>query len=1215
MRRLCDWFSGSQTTSSKSGPEFFFDYLGPVDELSADSSYIYALSYALKEEPILNIALSGPYGSGKSSIIKSYQKIYKEEFINVSLATFEHDEIDEQNKKSDRYNYDGNKIEESIVKQILYNKSYIDIDRSPIDKFSIFNGFYKKSILIIIFLISSYFCFKDYYGLSFSQIRDRGLTSPSVFSPIFLVLFLLGASLGLRWLLAASSKFSLKDISFSSAGLEVGAAAKESFLSAHLDEIIYFFQATDKKVVVFEDLDRFKKPEVFHKLREINKIVNENQKGNKVVKFIYAISDSIFKESDRTKFFDFIIPVIPISDANNSYFKIRDELERRNINFGLDERFIQDTSYYLYDFRIIKNIVNEFEMYVSILNGHGLDRTRLFAVLVYKNVYSDDFEKLHNHDGILHKICTSRDELERRRNQQLDQRSKDVLVSIEESNAEKVRSLDDLVSIYLLAILLDSNLRDKSIRSFQVAGTDYNLEQIANPEAFRALVDVNKFVVIAGPPPGYGRNDAYRFEFKAIERSVDERRPFLSRWEAIENQSSEGKLALQTEHRELIKLRDQTRKLSFSELIAKDIEYFDKLIFAATNDIDQSKFLLLRSLLLSGYLDENYSDYTSEIRVGWLGKNDITYRRLVRAGKVPYVDLELENPDKVCEFLSDTDFGKASVLNISLIDYLFDPTTDASQQQSITLEYLAANFETSDEFLVLYYEAGKNHHILVSLLAEKWSEVSASLLASPNSFHHMAALIRYASADMIASEMNGKREFTSFVEEYGAELQQGLLFELRVHFPLYAELGVRFPKLRDFLDCRELLHFAASNCLYTFTPDNISIAYSIRLGDPLKRELELERANYTTIINASDEHLKQYVEKNLQLYVKNVLIELPDNRHESDEAILKVLNSGDVSDKDIKAFVSRQEHVFENFKSIPNEWMTFFLATHKVRIGWAVIAEYLASDEFEPETLLGVIQENDSIAILKKQNIGDLDLSETAYKRLVKFVWLNNDVDDEAYVQLAPGLPEKYDEFPEGLSRDKFIALARSGKIALSASSFETADGDDELLAELILENEATFSSSIDEFPVSPEVVSLLWKGSLGADTRVMLVGRMDAAEFKNRQDLMQSVAKFIVDSEIDVSWMDIELIRLCVSSCRDLGTNVELILRVSATGRIVEIPGLLRRLEGRYRRLGESRKQPTIPKNDIGLKLVRELERVNLVSKYIEEKDAIHVYNRRFDD
>ncbi len=79
-----------------------------------------------------------------------------------------------------------------------------------------------------------------------------------------------------------------------------------SGLNKHIDEIIYFFEATDKNILVIEDLDRFNSTELFSKLREVNFIINNSPKikDKKVVKFIYAIKDDVFtKNLNRTKFF------------------------------------------------------------------------------------------------------------------------------------------------------------------------------------------------------------------------------------------------------------------------------------------------------------------------------------------------------------------------------------------------------------------------------------------------------------------------------------------------------------------------------------------------------------------------------------------------------------------------------------------------------------------------------------------------------------------------------------------------------------------------------------------------------------------------------------------------------------------------------------------------------------------------------------------------
>lgn len=53
--------------------------------------YREALDYVFSSGKIRNIALTGSYGSGKSSVIRSYENLHKDDriFIHISLARFE----------------------------------------------------------------------------------------------------------------------------------------------------------------------------------------------------------------------------------------------------------------------------------------------------------------------------------------------------------------------------------------------------------------------------------------------------------------------------------------------------------------------------------------------------------------------------------------------------------------------------------------------------------------------------------------------------------------------------------------------------------------------------------------------------------------------------------------------------------------------------------------------------------------------------------------------------------------------------------------------------------------------------------------------------------------------------------------------------------------------------------------------------------------------
>ena len=75
-----------------------FTNLAPIDNIENGEEYLNTLHWAIKQKNVKNIALAGPYGSGKSSIIETYlkkHKIIKWKTLRISMATFIENQTDE----------------------------------------------------------------------------------------------------------------------------------------------------------------------------------------------------------------------------------------------------------------------------------------------------------------------------------------------------------------------------------------------------------------------------------------------------------------------------------------------------------------------------------------------------------------------------------------------------------------------------------------------------------------------------------------------------------------------------------------------------------------------------------------------------------------------------------------------------------------------------------------------------------------------------------------------------------------------------------------------------------------------------------------------------------------------------------------------------------------------------------------------------------------
>lgn len=227
--------------------------------------------------------------------------------------------------------------------------------------------------------------------------------------------------------------------------IEIFEESDDSYFDKYLNEVLYLFENVDADVIVFEDMDRFNANKIFERLREVNTLANiQLQKENKkILRFFYLLRDDIFVSKDRTKFFDYIIPVVPVVDGSNSYDQFISHLKKGGIFEKFNENFLQGLSLYIDDMRLLKNIYNEFVVYYNRLNITELDCNKMLAIIAYKNLFPRDFADLQLKQGFVYTLFDSKDSFIAEESKRLNEQIAEKIHEIDMAKNEHFNTIEE----------------------------------------------------------------------------------------------------------------------------------------------------------------------------------------------------------------------------------------------------------------------------------------------------------------------------------------------------------------------------------------------------------------------------------------------------------------------------------------------------------------------------------------------------------------------------------------------------------------------------------------------------------------------------------------------------------------------------------------------------------------------------------------------------
>lgn len=856
------------------------------------SAYEAEFEKVLNDPLCRNIALSGSYGAGKSSVIekvKERQQAKDEKWISISLATF----CEANTEDGGEGEATQNAIEAGILRQMIHKIGTSNAPKSGLHELRD-RGRFKDaitSVAILVFVILTPYL--AHVSAELLSLR---------FAPVptcALVIWLFIAGYCLYHLVRTSAISNMvKRIKVFEAELEVTPSDSTSPYERCVDEIVYLLNASEIDAVVFEDLDRFNSIDIFEKMRSLNALANDSRvsaakksQAAKPLRFFYLVRDGLFADPrDRTKFFDFIIPVIPYTDPNNASDIMRSALA--GVGLSVDEGFLFQLSIYIDDPRIIHDIADEAYHYKKTLfkerSFNDGDSERLIALLAYKALFPKDFELLQVGRGYLHEVLNGKHRLITDLEQDFKDERDELLAELDIIKQQLKVTEDELICMYGAPAMSKVS--------------QYLRHIYANNS------DPHSFIEAAR------NNSQASTELKSIEDKLRQNNRYVARRREVRRDSNRRSNVIRTRLTRLDARLETLHAMSLKQLIdesqsADTLFVIDRSNLERAEDFEEllmgdvlssPHFSMLRFLVSSGYIDESYRRYISNFYSDLLCAEDDDFLSVIRQAKPVDLAYKPKEPVEIIRRIDKGVFARKNIRNPWLISALFESGSDdkisvfmSSIKQPEGIRYLA-QFIASEQFTPAVF-APMLQYLDGDPVAELLSDEGIS--ADDKRCFCKRYLINGEDCDnvflkYVNSDSHFLEEDSRFSDK---EIEDGLL-----------RIDYRTEAIDFSCASKTLLDYVYDNHLFMPTPLIVDGYLSLKYGvhDALNRGTLITEA-----LKLSDDPIKDAVSENMERFVSGVVNKPKAKLEDEQQIVVAVLNERNIQTGTIEQYIAALSNV------------------------------------------------------------------------------------------------------------------------------------------------------------------------------------------------------------------------------------------------------------------------------------------------------------------
>jgi hypothetical protein len=831
----------------------------------------------------------------------------------------------------------------------------------------------------------------------------------------------------------------------------------------------------------------------------------------------------------------------------------------------------------------------------------------------------DDFALLAQNQGLLYALFEKKVEIIAEKVKELEKEIFELKNEIGIIEKHILVDVKELRSIYLLQLIesLESN-PNLSFKSFYLGQLNLSMEEMKTDEYFEALIH-NRVKYIY---QNYGARD-FPTKFGEIEKKVDGQRTYKQRETLIsDNASNKVSInrrkisALQTDISEVYK--SNLNEVITEEIIEKTLSNYLKLISSKeTEQRELDKILnqkggLLKSLVINGFIDEDYFTYISIFYEERITRSDFKFIQNVKNSKIQDFDVNLEKTANIIGFLNPRNLESKYAFNKDLADFLLIQK-DYKSEKDLLFNSIAKCSEPALNFITYFISNSTNQKLFIQEISRRntvlWDDFQASSTIKEEQRVLLYELLLKYSDLAVLQEMIKESHFDAQIKndkDFLNRIDNQDKLQKLLH-----ESGLKLENINFSETNQKMLDFIYDQNRYAFTQSMLVGFYQNRTKS--KGENFLNRPYSIISKDPLLTKMHQYIQNNLDEYVSSITLKTPQNEVEDEIYYLKLLNSPTINFDNKVELIQKQATKITKVSEVENfDLLELLFKEQKLEPSWINLDYFIykfsesKTPKKLPELIINYMNIREVAELLGKQTLSE----ENLLVENLEFLIINNSkINNEQYDLLIRKFHQHKDLDLENIEEDKIKLLIAQGLLLLSEVNLNELRKEAPALVIVLLEKfSSTLLNNPSEYKINiKELKQVLSSPKFRSSEKADLLNYQEPTNFVKDLQLLQIIASLLIDEK--EFYAPTEIIFLLLDVQLKIDRSIKLFNRISGKLSKEQMQSYLSKMKSPFKELADSSSRPSIPKDRETTILLETLEREGIISSKKSDGKKYRIY------